>query len=300
MEQEEYNQENISWQHIEFVDNQDSLDLIAIKQMNIMALIDEESRFPKGTDQTMLAKLNNTHGNNKNYVKPRSDMQASFGFNHFAGVVFYDARGFLDKNRDSFSADLMQLVHVSSNKFLRTLFAEDITMGSETRKRAPTLSAQFKKSLDALMRTLSACQPFFVRCIKPNELKKSKVPFPSFKKHGKLGSVSSLVLLLTIFIFTPSRKITRTQVFDRELCCRQLRYSGMMETIRIRRAGYPIRHTFREFVERYRFLISGCPPAHKVSSLFFYSIASSAELIPFRLTGWLQASDGQNLFGCSG
>lgn len=47
LEQEEYNQENISWQHIEFVDNQDSLDLIAIKQMNIMALIDEESKFPK-------------------------------------------------------------------------------------------------------------------------------------------------------------------------------------------------------------------------------------------------------------
>lgn len=227
LEQEEYNQENISWQHIEFVDNQDSLDLIAIKQMNIMALIDEESKFPKGTDQTMLAKLNKTHGSNKNYVKPRSDLQASFGFNHFAGVVFYDARGFLDKNRDSFSADLMQLVHVTTNKFLRTLFAEDISMGSETRKKAPTLSAQFKRSLDSLMRTLSACQPFFVRCIKPNELKQS-------------------------------------MVFDRELCCRQLRYSGMMETIRIRRAGYPIRHTFREFVERYRFLISGCPPPHRV------------------------------------
>lgn len=38
----------------------------------------------------------------------------------------------------------------------------------------------------------------------------------------------------------------------------------MMETIRIRRAGYPIRHSFPEFVERYRFLISGIPPAHKV------------------------------------
>ena len=57
------------------------------------------------------------------------------------------------------------------------------------------------------MKTLEACQPFFVRCIKPNE---SKSP-------------------LTI---------------ERELCVRQLRYSGMMETIRIRRAGYPIRHLF--------------------------------------------------------
>lgn len=198
--------------------------------MNIMALIDEESKFPKvnysfdltqdiishaewfiqGTDQTMLAKLNKTHGNNKNYVKPRSDLQASFGFNHFAGVVFYDARGkrpqhpvqrswnlmnrflkwnklgFLDKNRDSFSADLMQLVHVTTNKFLRTLFAEDISMGSETRKKAPTLSAQFKKSLDSLMRTLHSCQPFFVRCIKPNELKQPMVShrFPLGSQHA--------------------------------------------------------------------------------------------------------------------
>jgi len=38
----------------------------------------------------------------------------------------------------------------------------------------------------------------------------------------------------------------------------------MMETIRIRRAGYPIRHTFLEFVERYRFLLVGIPPPHKL------------------------------------
>lgn len=47
LEQEEYNQESISWQHIEFVDNQDALDLIAVRPMNIMALVDEESKFPK-------------------------------------------------------------------------------------------------------------------------------------------------------------------------------------------------------------------------------------------------------------
>ena len=52
-------------------------------------------------------------------------------------------------------------------------------------------------------------------------------------------------------------------MFDRILCCKQLRYSGMMETIRIRRAGYPIRHTFMEFVDRYRLLVSGIGPSHK-------------------------------------
>lgn len=173
LEQEEYNNESINWQHIEFIDNQDALDLIAIKQLNIMALIDEEAKFPKGTDNTMLAKLHKTHGNHKNYLKPKSDINTSFGLNHFAGVVFYDTRGFLEKNRDTFSADLLQLVASSRNRFLQIVFAEDIDMGAETRKRTPTLSAQFKKSLDSLMKTLSCCQPFFIRCIKPNELKKS-------------------------------------------------------------------------------------------------------------------------------
>ena len=226
LEQEEYNHEAINWQHIEFVDNQDALDLIAIKQLNIMALIDEESKFPKGTDQTMLAKLHKQHGAHRNYLKPKSDINTSFGLNHFAGIVFYDTRGFLEKNRDTFSPDILQLIASTSSKFLQLVFSNDIGMGAETRKRTPTLSTQFKKSLDSLMKTLSSCQPFFIRCIKPNEFKKP-------------------------------------MLFDRALCCRQLRYSGMMETIRIRRAGYPIRHMFRDFVERYRFLINGIPPAHK-------------------------------------
>ncbi|XP_076323728.1 myosin-VIIa-like isoform X2 [Tachypleus tridentatus] len=227
LEQEEYNLEGINWQHIEFVDNQDTLDLIAMKPLNIMALVDEESKFPKGTDQTMLNKLHKTHGTNSIYLKPKSDLNTSFGIVHFAGVVFYDTRGFLEKNRDTFSGDLIQLIQVSNNKFLKNIFSEDMGMGTDSRKKALTLGAQFKKSLDSLMRALGQCHPFFVRCIKPNEFKKPKM-------------------------------------FDRELCCKQLRYSGMMETIRIRRAGYPIRHSFRDFVDRYRFLISGVGPSHKI------------------------------------
>jgi len=272
--------------------------------MNIMALIDEESRFPKGTDQTMLAKLNNTHGNNKNYVKPRSDMQASFGFNHFAGVVFYDARGFLDKNRDSFSADLMQLVHVSSNKFLRTLFAEDITMGSETRKRAPTLSAQFKKSLDALMRTLSACQPFFVRCIKPNELKKSKVPFPSLKKAWENRfSFSFIPCIIINYFYFHSLSENHTHAHTGVRSWAVLSSAALF--------GYDGDDSYPTCWLSYSSHFPGIRRTLSFSHFrlsarsqskftFFYSIASSAELITFRLTGWLQASDGQNLFGRSG
>uniref|UniRef100_A0A0B7B7B9 Uncharacterized protein n=1 Tax=Arion vulgaris TaxID=1028688 RepID=A0A0B7B7B9_9EUPU len=226
LEQAEYNLEKINWQHIEFVDNQDSLDLIAAKPMNMLALIDEESMFPKGTDESLLNKLNKYHGNHPNYLKPKSSVNQTFGLTHFAGVVFYDCRGFLEKNRDTFSADLISLIQDSKSKFINTLFAADLSIGTETRKKSPTLAFQFKKSLEQLMSTLSTCQPFFVRCIKPNEFKKPLI-------------------------------------FDRELCCKQLRYSGMMETIRIRRAGYPIRHEFAKFVDRYRLLVDGIGPSHK-------------------------------------
>ena len=47
LEQEEYTHEGISWEHMSFVDNQDILDLIGVKPINIMSLIDEESKFPK-------------------------------------------------------------------------------------------------------------------------------------------------------------------------------------------------------------------------------------------------------------
>uniref|UniRef100_A0A4W6D9R3 Myosin VIIA n=1 Tax=Lates calcarifer TaxID=8187 RepID=A0A4W6D9R3_LATCA len=238
LEQEEYNLEDISWKHIEFTDNQDALDMIANKPMNIISLIDEESKFPKGTDATMLYKLNSQHKLNSYYIPPKNSYETQFGIQHFAGVVHYETRGFLEKNRDSLHTDIIQLVHSSKNKFIKQIFQADVRtprtecacvcvffQGVETRKRSPTLSSQFKRSLEMLMRTLSVCQPFFVRCIKPNELKKP-------------------------------------MLFDRELCIRQLRYSGMMETIRIRRAGYPIRYSFAEFVDRYRVLMPGVKPAH--------------------------------------
>ncbi|XP_033099934.1 myosin-VIIa-like [Anneissia japonica] len=230
LEQDEYEREGIQWQHIQFVDNQETLDMIAVKPLNILALVDEESRFPRGTDKTMLQKLNQQHGTNPLYMKARSTTGTQFGIKHFAGQVFYETIGFLDKNRDTFSPDFLELIQKGGNSFLKMLFKADLDINRNQRKSAlgakSTLGAQFKKSLDSLMKTLNSCQPFFVRCIKPNEFKK------------------------------PS-------TFERDLVVRQLRYSGMMETISIRRAGYPIRHTFYEFVGRYRILGTGIKPANK-------------------------------------
>jgi myosin-7 len=69
----------------------------------------------------------------------------------------------------------MKLLQETKSKFLGKLFHSESQIGTETRKRAPSLGTQFKKSLDLLMTILSACQPFFIRCIKPNEYKASDV-----------------------------------------------------------------------------------------------------------------------------
>uniref|UniRef100_A0A8K9X660 Myosin VIIBa n=1 Tax=Oncorhynchus mykiss TaxID=8022 RepID=A0A8K9X660_ONCMY len=224
LEQDEYARENIVWKHIDYNDNQRTLDVLANKSLNILALIDEESNFPKGTDTTMINKMNQVHGKGDVYVPPKNNHDTQFGIQHFAGVVHYDSKGFLEKNRDALSTDLIQLVEKSSNKMLKQAFQNELSSNGEI-KRAPTLSGQFRQSLDALMKTLTACQPYFIRCIKPNDFKKP-------------------------------------MLFDRDLCMRQLRYSGMMETIRIRKAGYPIRYTFDEFLERYRVLLKSslCDP----------------------------------------
>uniref|UniRef100_A0A8C8AIM8 Myosin VIIB n=1 Tax=Otus sunia TaxID=257818 RepID=A0A8C8AIM8_9STRI len=213
LEQEEYLAEHIAWNNIDFTDNRQALEVIALKPMNIISLIDEESKFPKGTEATMLVKINSLHGKSKVYIPPKSDHDTKFGINHFAGVVFYESKDFLEKNRDTLSANVMQVVHSSKNKFLREIFH-----GADTTKRLSTLGGQFKQSLEKLMKILEQCQPYFIRCIKPNDYKKPLL-------------------------------------FDRELCIKQLRYSGMMETIQIRKAGYPIRYRFEEFFERYRVLL---------------------------------------------
>uniref|UniRef100_A0A8B9Q6R1 Myosin VIIB n=1 Tax=Apteryx owenii TaxID=8824 RepID=A0A8B9Q6R1_APTOW len=215
LEQEEYLAEHIAWNNIDFTDNHQALEIIALKPMNIISLIDEESKFPKGTDATMLVKINSLHGKSNVYIPPKSVHDTKFGINHFAGVVFYQSKDFLEKNRDTLSANVMQVVHSSKNQFLRQIF-----QGLDNTKRLSTLGGQFKKSLEKLMKILGQCQPYFIRCIKPNDFKKPLL-------------------------------------FDRELCIQQLRYSGMMETIQIRKAGYPVRYTFEEFFERYRVLLPG-------------------------------------------
>uniref|UniRef100_A0A8B9CXG2 Myosin X n=1 Tax=Anser brachyrhynchus TaxID=132585 RepID=A0A8B9CXG2_9AVES len=215
LEQLEYNREGINWEAIDWMDNAECLDLIE-KKLGLLALVNEESRFPKGTDNTLLEKLHSQHMSNHYYVKPRvTDHQ--FGIRHYAGEVLYDVRGFLEKNRDTFRDDILNMLKDSRLDFIYDLFERVCSRSSEetlkmgTQRRRPTVSSQFRDSLHSLMATLSTSNPFFIRCIKPNT---EKAP----------------------------------NLFNPDVVLNQLRYSGMLETVKVRRAGFPIRRLFQDFL----------------------------------------------------
>uniref|UniRef100_A0A3Q1GIG5 Unconventional myosin-VIIb-like n=1 Tax=Acanthochromis polyacanthus TaxID=80966 RepID=A0A3Q1GIG5_9TELE len=260
LEQEEYLKEGIVWNNIKFSDNQNILDLLAGKPCNLLALIDEESHFPKGSDSTLLQKVNVQHKGSKVYIPSKTEHDTDFGIRHFAGAVHYDCNGFLEKNRDAVSDDIIKMVEMSTNELLHQIFENELSNGvpkmannkkiimtpkssyrTDKRKQMPTLSGQFRQSLDSLMKALSACQPYFIRCFKPNNDKQS-------------------------------------ELFDRELCMRQLRYSGMMDTVRIRKLGYPVQHTFKDFLSRYRVLLNTtiCNPKTKTAAACCEAICKAA------------------------
>uniref|UniRef100_UPI00358FB293 unconventional myosin-X-like n=1 Tax=Myxine glutinosa TaxID=7769 RepID=UPI00358FB293 len=85
LEQLEYNREGISWEAIDWMDNAECLDLVE-KKLGMLALINEESRFPKGTDLTLLEKLHMQHATNQFYVKLKVTHH-HFGIKHYAGEI---------------------------------------------------------------------------------------------------------------------------------------------------------------------------------------------------------------------
>ncbi|CAH2305349.1 unconventional myosin-X-like [Pelobates cultripes] len=222
LEQLEYNREGINWEAIDWMDNAECLDLVE-KKLGLLALINEESRFPKGTDFTLLEKLNVQHANNPHFVKPRVT-ENQFGIKHYAGEVMYDVQGFLEKNRDTFRDDILNLLRDSRLDFIYDLFEKVCSRSSEetlkmgTQRKKPTVSSQFRESLHSLMAMLNTSNPFFIRCIKPNT---DKLP----------------------------------NTFNPDVVLNQLRYSGMLETVKIRRAGFPVRRQYQDFITRYRMLL---------------------------------------------
>ncbi|XP_015278854.1 PREDICTED: unconventional myosin-Id-like [Gekko japonicus] len=142
------------------------------------------------------------------------EFDRDFRIKHYAGDVIYSVTGFIDKNKDTLFQDFKRLMYNSSNPVLKKMWPEGKLSITEVTKRPLTAATLFKNSMIALVDNLGSKEPFYVRCIKPND-KKSP------------------------------------QLFDEERCRHQVEYLGLLENVRVRRAGFAYRQTYEKFLHSF-------------------------------------------------
>ncbi|XP_043910277.1 unconventional myosin-Ic isoform X1 [Protopterus annectens] len=224
-EQEEYESEGIAWEPVTYFNNKIICDLVEEKHKGIISVLDEECLRPgDATDLTFLEKLEETIKNHPHFLthkladqKTRKTMsREDFRLLHYAGEVNYNVNGFLDKNNDLLFRNLKETVSESENTILNECFSKSELTD---KKRPETAATQFKNSLAKLMEILMSKEPSYIRCIKPNDAKQA----------GR---------------------------FDEVLIRHQVKYLGLMENLRVRRAGFAYRRKYEIFLQRYKSL---CP-----------------------------------------
>ncbi|KQK01634.1 protein OPAQUE1 [Brachypodium distachyon] len=217
MEQEEYKSEKINWSYIEFIDNQDMLDLIEKKPIGIIALLDEACMFPKSTHVTFATKMFRNFSSHPRLEKTKFS-ETDFTISHYAGKVTYQTDSFLEKNRDYIVAEHCNLLSSSRCPFVSGLFTSLPEESLRSSYKFSSVASRFKQQLQALMETLSSTEPHYVRCVKPNS-------------------------------------VNRPQLFENQSVLHQLRCGGVLEAVRISLAGYPTRRSYAEFVDRFGVLV---------------------------------------------
>ncbi|XP_053711307.1 unconventional myosin-Ih isoform X1 [Synchiropus splendidus] len=224
-EQEEYEMEGIEWEPVPYFNNKIICDLVEEKHRGIISLLDEECLRPgEATDLTLLEKMEEKIGGHPHFIthkladqKTRKTLErGDFRLLHYAGEVTYCVVGFLDKNNDLLYRNGKEVMRQSKNPIVQHCFP---STEPDSKKRPETVVTQFKSSLVGLTDILMTKEPWYVRCIKPNEAKQ------------------------------PGR-------FDDVLVRHQVKYLGLMEHLRVRRAGFAYRRRYEFFLQRYKPL---CP-----------------------------------------
>lgn len=214
-EQEEYVREQIQWTPITYFNNKIVCDLI-------------EERRPPGIFAALNDACATAHADpsaaDSSFIQRTAALAsnphfeargAQFLVKHYAGDVMYNVAGMTDKNKDLLVKDLLDLIAGSGNRFLQTLFPDRPDPNSK--KRPPTAGDRIKSSATALVDNLMKARPSYIRTIKPNQNRSSSE-------------------------------------YDVKAILHQIKYLGLQENIRVRRAGFAYRNTFEKMVERFYLL----------------------------------------------
>uniref|UniRef100_A0A671U2U2 Myosin IG n=1 Tax=Sparus aurata TaxID=8175 RepID=A0A671U2U2_SPAAU len=236
-EQGEYQREGITWQHIDYFNNQIIVDLVEQPHKGIISILDEAClTVGNVTDTVCLDSMDTKLAQHPHYTSRKlsptdktMDFQKHFRIRHYAGDVTYSVEGFLDKNKDMLFQDFKRLMYNSANPVLKEMWPDGHLSITEVTKRPLTAATLFKNSIVALVDKLACKEPYYVRCIKPNEMK-------------------SPVL------------------FDDARCQHQVAYLGLMENVMVRRAGFAYRQPYSRFLQRYKMTCEYTWPQHLMAS----------------------------------
>ena len=236
---------------VDYVDNVPVIDLISSLRTGLLSMLDVECSV-RGLPETYVQKVKAQHvvvaakgraAGAKLFEPKHCDISRTFGIQHYAGQVVYEAGDFLDTNRDVIPDDLVAVFgrDVCNFGFVSHLFGNELKiMGKsgtvprgvsfriapaasasspelQSDEPVSTLTQDFHTRLDNLLRTLVHAKPHFIRCIRPNE-------------HESLTE------------------------FDRALVVRQIRSLQIQETVNLMAGGFPHRMRFKAFNARYRAL----------------------------------------------
>ena len=223
-----YVREGLDWANVDFGMDLWPCIFMFEKPMGLLSVFEEESLFPKATDQTFCEKLHtNLLGKWANFAKPnpRPDPDAHFAVIHYAATVSYNLTGWLEKNKDPLNDTIVEMIKNGGNAMAIACFADHPGQPLETpkdqdRKKkggGKTVSSYFKGQLDDLMTTLYKTEPHFIRCVVPNT-------------HKQPGGVES------------------------DLVMHQYKCNGVLAGIAICRKGFPNKMLYPEFKARYNIL----------------------------------------------
>lgn len=232
-EQSLYQKEGINWSFVAFPDNKDTLDLLDNRQKGIFSICDDQGRLGRTTLSSLVGRLYDTFTSHSRFsASSKEKARNQFVIHHYAGPVCYDAQSFLEKNNDTVSQDMIKLLRSSDQPLLLALLpylkvdeqgggngsgngsSGNGSSGGGSANKTQTLGFQFRSQLKELMQNISTTTPHYIRCIKPNPQ-------------------------------------NRPNQFDQRLVISQLRCCGVIEAVRVSRAGFPNRYKLAEFIQRY-------------------------------------------------
>lgn len=216
---------------LSYEDNQPIIDLIDKYPLGIFDLLEESCSLGSGTDEALLQKIGKTHKDNNRMGLPKLHKDR-FVLTHTAKAVEYTITGFRVKNKDNMNKELENAILSSTYQSIVEIYENKIDKAEEnaaqpSKKGEKTLAAKFRVQMKDLMQELMSCDVNFIRCIKPNEEKR-----PDF-------FIAGFVL-------------------------QQIKYLGVLESIRIRKDGFPYRKEYKNFVETYKSLLKGSKVLQKL------------------------------------